>query len=126
MRKRTLTKERKQWIKKLDRIFSEYIRKRDGRCVVCGSTENLQCGHLFSRVAYSTRWDEENAYCQCRSCNMMHEFDPYPLMEFARQKLGQEKLDMLYKRYKRPVKVTEADMQVMYGRYQKKLQKLEE
>ena len=74
------TSDRKRLVKKLDKVFSQYIRFRDQRCVTCGSRENLQCGHLFSRTAYSTRWHPRNAFCQCSSCNLRHEHDPYPLV----------------------------------------------
>lgn len=65
-------------MKKLDAIFSQFIRKRDKRCVICGTTQDLTCGHLFSRVCYSTRWSEINCHCQCKSCNWKHEDNPHP------------------------------------------------
>ena len=61
-----------------DRWFSEFIRLRDagpdGRvtCVTCSHTDHwrgLQCGHLVTRGHQSTRFDENNASCQCRGCN---------------------------------------------------------
>ena len=76
MRKTT----RKGWVRKLDHLVSQLVIARDGKCIVCGTTQNLTCGHLFSRVAYSTRWDLDNCYAQCLSCNLKHEYDPYPMM----------------------------------------------
>ena len=67
---------RKKLIKKLDTVFSLYIRKRDKRCVICGTKDNLTCGHLITRAKYSVRWDEDNAFAQCTSCNMKHEYYP--------------------------------------------------
>jgi hypothetical protein len=75
---------RKGLIRKLDKLVAETVIKRDGKCVVCGSNQKLTCGHLFSRVAYSTRWDLDNCYTQCLSCNFKHEYDPYPLIEYAK------------------------------------------
>lgn len=97
---------RKSAVAKLDRVFSLYIRARDGACVQCGTTENLTCGHVFSRVAFSTRWDEENAFCQCSSHNMRHEYDPYPFLELVRERLGEQRLQELHRRYTQPRKFT--------------------
>lgn len=101
---------RKTAVAKLDRVFSLYIRARDGACVQCGTTAQLTCGHVFSRVAFSTRWDEENAYGQCASHNMRHEFDPYPFLEYARERLGQQGYDDLHLRYTQPRKFTTAEL----------------
>jgi len=60
-----------------DKWFSLYIRKRDGnRCVLCGATERIQCGHLISRGKANTRYDEDNANAQCATCNNKHEHYP--------------------------------------------------
>jgi len=93
--------ERKRLVKKLDSVFSAYIRARDKSCIVCGSTENLQCGHLFSRTNYSTRWDAGNAAAQCRGCNMRHEYDWEPMRAAYIEIHGQEKYDTIYRRHTR-------------------------
>lgn len=101
--RRTPTKlknTRKKLIRELDKIVSLIVRKRDGRCVVCGKVEGLTNGHLFSRSNYSTRWDFENCYGQCLGCNMRHEFDPYPYTRWFIGKFGLEKYDELYKKHR--------------------------
>jgi hypothetical protein len=89
--------------KALDCVHSRYIRARDGhRCVVCGSGENLECGHIFTRTAKSTRWDTEpdgNCHCQCHRCNMRHVENPEPYMRWYIRKHGFEKLAELKKRF---------------------------
>lgn len=67
---------RKRLIKQLDEVCSLYVRKRDGRCVTCGSIDQPQCGHLVSRACYALRWDERNVHQQCAGCNLRHEFRP--------------------------------------------------
>ncbi len=54
-------------IDKADALFSEIIRRRDGRCVRCGKTGTgplgivgLQNSHYFGRWKESTRFDPEN------------------------------------------------------------------
>lgn len=61
---------------KLDRVFSEYIRKRDTKdgyfiCISCGRRlpyGQADCGHYINRRHLATRWDEENCNAQCRKC----------------------------------------------------------
>jgi len=64
---------------KLDKIFSEYIRRRDvddhtgfGRCIDCGRETPFaegDAGHFVGRRHLSTRWDEDNVHFQHRYCN---------------------------------------------------------
>ena len=63
---------------KLDRLFSEYIRRRDAdhagycRCVTCGKMQHwkeMDAGHFVPRDRIATRWDETNVHPQCRECN---------------------------------------------------------
>lgn len=60
--------------KKLDKIFSIYIRKRDkGICFTCFKADDwkyMQAGHYISRNHNSLRYDERNVHCQCRGCNI--------------------------------------------------------
>ena len=69
---------RSKLIKKLDKVFSLYIRQRYAKneiaqCFTCGKKDHykkLQCGHFQSRKYYSTRWDEINCQVQCAGCNV--------------------------------------------------------
>lgn len=69
----------------------------------------LTPGHLFSRVAHSTRWDLNNIFAQCGSCNLKHEYDPYPLTKYYIDKFGLEAYDALHFAYShtRPYKTWE-------------------
>lgn len=110
MRKTT----RKGWVRKLDKLVGDIVKLRDGQCVVCGSKDNLTPGHIFSRVAYSTRWDLQNVACQCVSCNFKHEFDPYPLLNWYTEKYGVGALDDLHFRYVHPVKFKDFQLEEIY------------
>ena len=112
---------RKTLVKKLDEIVSEYIRKRDGMCVVCGSREKLTNGHLFTRRAYSTRWEELNCHCQCWVCNYRHEFDFYPYQNWFVNKYGQEAYDDLHKQHVTPRKWSRTDLMGLIEYYKQKL-----
>jgi hypothetical protein len=102
---------RKALIAELDRLFSLYIRWRDGRCVQCGATENLTCGHLFSRAHYRTRWDEKNAAAQCAGHNLRHEHDFYPFEQYFVNKYGREAVDSLHRLWITPIRLSRADLE---------------
>lgn len=60
-----------------DRIFSEYIRRRDGKCVRCGKLGTgdkgiigLQASHFFGRARENTRYDPDNVDALDMGCHM--------------------------------------------------------
>ena len=63
--------------KKLDAIFSKYIRIRDGGlCFTCNvkkPIKEMQAGHYHRRAINNLRYDEQNVHCQCVGCNMFKE-----------------------------------------------------
>lgn len=78
MKKKKLVPLRKL-IKQLDKVFSEYIRRRDSdwrgiaTCISCGKKapwQEYHCGHYISRVYYPVRWHEQNAHAQCPADNI--------------------------------------------------------
>ena len=63
-----------------DTICSKYIRKRDGRCVRCGSKVEFnangdpvshQASHFWSRGNWATRFDPDNVDTLCFGCHQM-------------------------------------------------------
>ena len=93
---------------RLDVVFAKYIRERDNNtCVICGSTENPNNGHLFSCVNTSTRWDEINCNCQCASCNILHEANPHPYINWFKNNYGEAMYEDLEQRWHgKPIKTT--------------------
>ena len=120
---------RKTLIKKLDTIFSEYIRRRYAKndiaeCVTCGKKDHwkkLQAGHFMSRKHYATRWDEDNVEVQCNACNVFRYGEQYL---FAKH-LGQEKADMLLAKSREIVKFSDADIIEMIEKYKYKVSLLD-
>ena len=66
-------------VRKLDKVFSLYIRLRDSkpfggkyfRCISCGQVkpfDQMDCGHFIGRMHMATRFDELNAHGECRNC----------------------------------------------------------
>lgn len=120
---------RKTIVTKLDKVFSEYIRRRYAKngiaeCVTCGKKDhwkNLQAGHFMSRKHYATRWDEENVEVQCMACNVYRYGEQYL---FAKH-LGQEKADELLAKSRTMVKLKDWELLEMIEIYKEKLLELE-
>ena len=116
---------RKGLIKKLDTIFSEYIRRRYAKneisiCVTCGKKDhwkNLQAGHFMSRKHYSTRWDAENVEVQCQACNVFRYGEQYLFAKY----LGVKKADMLLVKSREMVKFSDYELQEMIDIYKHKI-----
>jgi len=121
---------RKTIVNKLDKVFSEYIRRRYAKnniaeCVTCGKKDhwkNLQAGHFMSRKHYATRWDEENVEVQCMACNVYRYGEQYL---FAKH-LGQEKADELLAKSRTMVKLKDWELLEMIDIYKEKLLELEQ
>tara|TARA_R110002020_G_scaffold5502_5_gene22839 strand:- start:1055 stop:1507 length:453 start_codon:yes stop_codon:yes gene_type:complete len=117
---------RKTLIKKLDKVFSLYIRERDKCCVICGSVNQPNNGHLFSRRHYATRWDEDNCHQQCYPCNFKHNNDPYPYNSWFIEKYGKDKWDSLYIMFRSPKKWYNFEIEELIEVYEKKYKELKD
>ena len=114
--------------KKLDAVFSEYIRKRDkGKCITCGNAKEWkfqQCGHYVSRAHNSLRYSELNCNCQCVACNCYKagNMDEYAL---ALQKLyGNDILKKLNKIKQTTKRFTTTELQELIIFYRNKIKNL--
>jgi len=119
---------RKSLVKKLDTVFSLYIRLRYAKneiaeCYTCGKKDHykkLQCGHFMSRKHYATRWDEENCQVQCYSCNVMRYGEQYKFgLRLAKEK-GQAFPEDLLQKTRATVKLTNDDLLDMIAHFKNK------
>lgn len=78
-----------------DRLFSLYIRARDGHCRRCGQDFDLQCAHLTSRTYHATRFDEDGAVALCRGCHLWFDHHPIEKRRLAREWIGDEAYEAL-------------------------------
>lgn len=72
-------------IKKADQIFSELIRIRDTKCVLC-SKPSTDCSHFYERAKSSVRFHPLNCDGVCRQC---HQFWHANRKEYKIFKLNQ-------------------------------------
>lgn len=114
--------------RKLDKVFSEYIRLRDSRaydytafrCISCGQVKpcsQADCGHYISRTAMATRWDEDNCHAECRSCNR---FSADHLIGYGRnleRMMGHERLCMMLARGQMQRKWSAFELEVLLRHY---------
>lgn len=114
MKRRRLVTPRDKIVKQLDDIVRTKTLARDGyRCVLCGRTDHLQCGHLFSRVSYTTRWDARNVFCQCEGCNMRHENNPHIFTLWFIKQFGTRVYEALMVRAKRASRLTTPELEAL-------------
>ena len=90
-----------------------------------GSTDNLNCSHIFSRVSYSTRWDEENAFAMTSGENLRHEYDAYYIHEWFINKYGKDKFDFLHAKWSKTTKFSDFDLEIMIDLFKQKISTLE-
>ena len=115
--------DRKRAVLDADKWFSRYIRARDDyTCTTCGRRGQpadgvMQCGHVVTRSKYATRWDDQNAVCQCSSCNMRHEYQPEILTLCYIQMCGSEAYERLVTRSNVTVKFATSDIREIASRY---------
>jgi len=118
--------------KKLDTIFSEYIRRRDsdddgyGICCTCCCVihwKDADAGHYVRRGINMTRYHEQNVHLQCRKCNRGGERNA-SYAKFLIEKYGKEILDVLCLLEHQTKKWKTWELEELIKTYKKKLEKL--
>lgn len=116
--KKPLEPESRKWlIAELDKYTSIIVRRRDRRCVTCGSLRNLQCSHFYSRRYLLIRFDLTNCNAMCGRCNKRHNYDPFPYMGFMQERYGPEAVEELNALRAIRRKVTDDELRETLSRY---------
>lgn len=124
---------RSKLIKTADKVFSEYIRRRNSNslgmseCFTCGKIDhwkNLQCGHFQSRKHYATRWDEKNCQVQCAGCNVFRYGEQYKFGLYLDKKYANNMSEKLMNKAKKTVKFSNYDIQEIIDHYKLEISKL--
>lgn len=91
-------------MKKLDVVFSRFIRLRDsgpngyGKCCTCGTPghyKEMHAGHFQSRGFHGSRFDERNVHLQCVHCNCFRDGNGPEYFRFMQDKYGDEVIDKI-------------------------------
>jgi len=123
---------RKNLIKKLDKVFSQYIRRRFAvneiaKCVTCGKQahwKELQAGHFMSRKHYSTRYDETNVQVQCSGCNVFRYGEQYKFGRYLEEAYGEGTAEDLQNKSREITKFSDIRIKEMIEYYNKLLTNL--
>tara|TARA_R100000329_G_C7589241_1_gene208981 strand:+ start:133 stop:573 length:441 start_codon:yes stop_codon:yes gene_type:complete len=126
---------RKNLIKRLDKIFSEYIRLKHAdkngivKCYTCNKKaywkgEGMQNGHFISRKSRILRWDERNCRIQCYSCNVMRYGESYIFGVKLNAEYGYNIADELLIESKKIIKQSDQDLLDLINLYQERVESL--
>lgn len=106
-------KEKPDYMKKLDEVFSKYIRLKYAmpngicQCISCGSFKHwkkLQNGHYMSRRYMATRFDEDNCRPQCVACNIFNQGNAQMYRRGLINQIGEQRVNLVEYRAKNEVK----------------------
>jgi len=120
---------RSKLVKKLDTVFSQYIRLSNADisgyciCVTCNKKffwKEIQAGHFMSRKHYSTRWDERNVKPQCVACNVYRAGEQYKYSLY----LGNNLSKKLLEESRELRKFTNIELEEMIADYSERVKKL--
>ena len=119
--------KRSTLVKKLDKIFSIWIRSKDADhagmvdCFTCGVTKNwkyeIDAGHFQSRGKYETRWNEQNVKPQCKRCNGFRGGEQYRFAKNLYTLYGEGTAEWLEFESNQPARFTNDELLVKIKHY---------
>lgn len=111
---------RKTLVRKLDKLVSEITRARETSCVTCGSKDQLNNSHLFSRRNLSLRWDvrpDGNCHTMCWPCNFLHSSrDSAPYTSWYILEFGIKRWNQLHAEWSKVTKIKDYELQELYDK----------
>lgn len=120
-------------VKKLDKVFSLYIRLRDVmpngmfRCISCGKIKPYaqeDCGHYISRIHMATRFDEDNCHGECRNCNRLSADHLIGYRKNLIQKIGLDRVSSLEWKHNQIKHWTKEELREKIAYYTKEVKRL--
>ena len=78
-----------------DILFSQYLRKKIGKCQVCGKIKKLEASHFFGRRHENTRFDERNVDVLCNYDHRRFGEDPWEYCRWKEKRLGAKAIEVL-------------------------------
>ena len=120
-------------VKKVDTVFSQYIRLRAsdhrgmGECYTCGAVRHwteVDAGHFMSRACMSTRWEEKNVQFQCKRCNGFRSGEQYLFAQHLDREHGEGTAEALHIASKQTRKFSRDELEALYHHYKRKVDEL--
>ncbi len=127
---------RKNLIKRLDTIFSEYIRRKYAdkrgivKCYTCNKKaywkgEGMQNGHFISRASRILRWSIHNCRPQCYACNCMRYGQNYIFAMNLNKEYGYNIAEELLIESKKTIKQSDQDLIDLTNKYKSLVDNME-
>lgn len=124
-------KTHKDYLKDFERVFNEFIRKRDkGKaCISCGKPYGKftkSAGHYFPAGDNpSIRFDEDNVHLQCWfNCNKNKHGNQAEYLPNLIKKIGQERFDILQRKRHESNKLSIEEIKIKITEYKLKTKEL--
>lgn len=123
----------KNKIKRLDTIFSKYIRLRDtndegfGQCISTGRFihySQADAGHFMSREHLSTRWHEKNVHLQGRQANRFKQGQQFSQALNIDRKYGEGTSEILMAESRRKSNISDFEIEILIKHYRKEAKRL--
>ena len=117
-------------LKKLDAVFSKFIRLRDSdedgicRCITCGSPHHwkqMDNGHYIKRQHLALRFSEISCNAQCRKCNWLGQGEDVKYKDALIKKHGQEVYNRLLASKNNYIKLSQFDVDTLEKYYKMKV-----
>lgn len=112
----------------LDKLFSEYIRRRGkGKCFICKCVKHWkqqQAGHYIPRRHMQFRYDEKNVNCNCVRCNVMLHGNMIAYREEMVKTYGKEWVEVMEAERHKPFKLYTSDLITQISYYKQEIEKL--
>lgn len=121
---------RQKLIKKLDRVFSQYVRLNHSdnagycTCITCSKKfyyKDIDAGHFVSRRHIITRFDELNVFPQCKYCNRFLNGLQYEYGKAIDARFGKGTADKLVQKSRSTEKLDTKKIEELFAFYKKKL-----
>lgn len=130
---RAKRREKVDLAKRLDMVFSAYVRLRDAMyggntvCISCGRVlpfEQMQAGHYYSRRCMSTRWDADNVHSECSICNCHDSNHLKGYTVNLLSKIGEVRFNRLAELHNQERKWCDAELEDMIRHYTAEVRRL--
>lgn len=122
-------------IKKLDRVFSKWVRMRGADeeglvdCVTCGKVmhwKDAHACHFISRRHMSLRFDPQNVHPGCVRCNLFENGSLAEYSQYLLDEYGRDTFDRLLSEKHQIKKFTRDELQALISEYEQKVRDLEQ
>ena len=133
MKKKKKAVSRSQLVKRLDSVFSQYMRLKDAdsngmvECYTCGAVRHWkeqQAGHFYTRGRHATRWDESNIRVQDYACNIARSGNYIVFTKKMIAEMGMEAVDELEYKSLNGAKISTPELREKIAYYKGKVAEL--